>query len=163
MFPMPLRIRGGGFGCLLAWMVLMLFGSHLSAAPPESPRFEEHVRPLLKSYCFDCHGQTTQEGKLSLDQFTTTDDAIKDRALWWKVLKNLRAGVMPPAGERRPSVEELETIANWIKFTAFAINVDDPDPGRMGVRRLNRREYDNTVDDLMGIKFDAALVFPPDD
>ena len=168
MFPLPLSVWRNGPGWLVAWLAMLLVGSRLSAALPEVSRqevsqFEEHVRPLLKSYCFDCHGQTTQEGKLSLDQFTTTDDAVKDRALWWKVLKNLRAGVMPPVGERRPSVEELETIANWIKFTAFGINADDPDPGRMGVRRLNRREYDNTVDDLMGIKFDAALVFPPDD
>ncbi|MEK6258332.1 MAG: DUF1592 domain-containing protein [Planctomycetota bacterium] len=163
MLPLKIRIRRGSLDCLVALLVMLLSATASSAAPPESSRFEQQVQPLLKSYCYDCHGKETKEGNLTLDQFATADDALKNRELWWKVLKNLRSGVMPPAGERRPSTEELETIANWIKFEAFGINADDPDPGRIGVRRLNRREYDNTVDDLMGIKFDASLVFPPDD
>ncbi len=155
--------RRGILGRQLVLLAILFSATASSAAPPDGSRFEREVLPLLKSYCLACHGKETKEGDLALDQFATSDDAIKNRELWWKVLKNLRSGVMPPAGERRPSAEELETIANWIKFEAFGINPQDIDPGRIGVRRLNRREYDNTVDDLMGIKFDAALVFPPDD
>ena len=158
-----IKIHRVRFGSVLALMAMLLSATASSAAPPEPSRFEQQVQPLLKSYCYDCHGKATTEGNLTLDQFATSGDAIKQRDLWWKVLKNLRAGTMPPAGEPRPSAEEIETIANWIKFEAFGINPHDIDPGRIGVRRLNRREYDNTVDDLMGIKFDAALVFPPDD
>lgn len=133
-----------------------------TAAPPQGADVEQSVRPLLKTYCYECHGDGAKEGGLALDQLATAD-AAKGLPVWWKVLKNLRSGVMPPAGEKRPSPAEVESIAEWIKFGAFGINPEDLDPGRIGVRRLNRREYDNTVDDLMGIKFDAALVFPPDD
>lgn len=154
----PLGKSGG-----VALLAILLAASLSRAAPLEGTHFEQRVLPLLKSYCFDCHGNGSKEGNLTLDQFATTDGALQDRPLWWKVLKNLRAGVMPPAGEKRPTKEELETIADWIKFGAFGIDPENPDPGRIGVRRLNRREYDNTVDDLLGIKFDAAIVFPPDD
>ena len=133
------------------------------SAPAVQLRFEQRVRPLLKSYCYECHGDGAKEGNVALDQLGMADGAPQGRETWWKVLKNLRSGVMPPAGEKRPSKEELETIAQWVKFDVFGINSYDPDPGRIGVRRLNRREYDNTVDDLLGIKFDASIVFPPDD
>ena len=126
-------------------------------------QYDKQVRPLLVKYCFECHNQESKQGNLSLDQFTSTNDVVKDRTLWWKVLKNLRSGVMPPAGEDRPGSDDVETIARWIKFQVFGIDPNDLDPGRNGVRRLNRREYDNTVDDLMGIKFDASLMLPSDD
>lgn len=150
-------------GCSLI-LSLMLFAPIISSAvPPEAASFEQHVRPLLKTYCFECHGDGQKEGSLALDQVASTSSDPKLRDIWWKVLKNLRSGLMPPVGNPRPTEEEQETIANGIKFGVFGIDPDNPDPGRIGVRRLNRREYDNTVDDLMGIKFDASLVFPPDD
>ena len=129
----------------------------------EESQYDNQVRPLLVKYCFECHNQESKQENLSLDQFTSTNDVVKDRALWWKVLKNLRSGVMPPAGEDRPGSGDIETIARWIKFQVFGIDPNDLDPGRNGIRRLNRREYDNTVDDLMGIKFDASLILPADD
>jgi Protein of unknown function (DUF1592)/Protein of unknown function (DUF1588)/Protein of unknown function (DUF1587)/Protein of unknown function (DUF1585)/Protein of unknown function (DUF1595)/Planctomycete cytochrome C len=151
------------FCWLVAFLAVFNGGATSGAAPAELLLFEQRVRPLLKSYCYDCHGDGSKEGNLALDQFATVEKALESRELWWKVLRNLRSGVMPPAGEKRPSQEELESIAEWIKFGVFGINPQDPDPGRIGVRRLNRREYDNTVDDLLGIKFDASIVFPPDD
>ena len=126
-------------------------------------RYQEQILPLLKTYCYDCHAGGSKEGNLALDQFRTSADALSSHELWWKVFKNLRAGVMPPAGEKRPQTGEVEQIVNWIKFDVFKIRPDDPDPGRISVRRLNRREYGNTIRDLMGIDFDAAILFPPDD
>src|SRR5688572_27794565 len=114
------RRRARSIGGLVA-LTILLSGFASSAAPPEGSHFEQRVRPLLKSYCYDCHGDGSKEGNLALDQFATTDDALQSRDLWWKVLKNLRSGVMPPAGENRPSKEELETIAAWVKFEVFGI------------------------------------------
>ncbi len=125
--------------------------------------FDKGVRPLLQKYCYECHSGDVKEGQFTFETLSASSTDPAHRALWWKVLKNLRAGVMPPAGEPRPSPQEIEAIAGGIKFDVLGINPLDLDPGRTTVKRLNRREYDNTVDDLMGIKFDAALVFPPDD
>lgn len=152
--------RLGVLGSLVA---LSCLSAAYGAAPDGAAHFQERVLPLLKSYCYDCHGGGSTEGNLALDQVETDSGALQNRELWWKVLKNLRAGVMPPAGEARPEPDELETIAQWIKFDVFEIQPDNPDPGRVVVRRLNRREYGNTIHDLMGIDFDAAIIFPPDD
>jgi hypothetical protein len=88
---------------------------------------------------------------------------VKRRDLWWAVLKNVRAGIMPPAGKPRPAPKEIELLADWIKRDAFGIDPKDPDPGRVTIRRLNRVEYHNTIRDLMGIEFKAEEEFPPDD
>ena len=125
--------------------------------------FDISVLPILKAYCFDCHGNGTAEGNLTLDAFTSEAQAAAEPELWWKVLKNVRSQVMPPLGNDKPNAEQIELLADWIKHKAFDIDPADPDPGKLTVRRLNRTEYGNTISDLMGVSFDAALLFPPDD
>ena len=83
--------------------------------------------------------------------------------LWWSVLKNVRAGIMPPAGKPRPSEKEVELLADWIKRDVFGVDPHEPDPGRVTIRRLNRVEYRNTIRDLTGFDFKAEEEFPPDD
>src|SRR2546428_13640005 len=70
---------------------------------------------------------------------------------------------MPPEKKPRPSPQERDRLAEWIKFEAFGIDPKHPDPGRVTVRRLNRAEYHNTIRDLMGIDFNSEVEFPPDD
>ncbi len=147
-----------------AFSVAFFAAGHIAlAAAEETPDFETHVVPILKTYCYECHGGGEKEGDLTLDQFSTADQALARSDLWWSVLKNVRSQLMPPAGHDRPSPTEVTTLANWIKFRAFQIDPANVDPGRMAVRRLNRTEYGNTVSDLMGIRFDATILFPPDD
>ena len=148
----------------LAIFVVLLATCHLGQASAEqTPDFETHVVPILKTYCYECHGDGAKEGDLTLDQFSTEDQALARSDVWWNVLKNVRSQLMPPVGHDRPSPTEAAMLANWIKFRAFQINPANVDPGRMAVRRLNRVEYGNTVSDLMGIRFDATILFPPDD
>ncbi|MBC7965820.1 MAG: DUF1592 domain-containing protein [Fuerstia sp.] len=144
--------------------VAFLAACHVAfARAEEQPDFETQVVPILKTYCYECHGGGEKEGDLALDQFSTADEALARSDLWWNVLKNVRSQLMPPVGHDRPSPTEAATLANWIKFRAFEIDPDNVDPGQMAVRRLNRTEYGNTVSDLMGIRFDATILFPPDD
>lgn len=121
------------------------------------------VQGLLKRYCYDCHGDGASEGNLTLDRSAGSAQAAEEPELWWKVLKNVRSGVMPPVDADQPTAEEIRAIADWVKFDVFGINSDDPDPGRLTVRRLNRTEYGHTINDLMGIRFDVKLLFPADD
>lgn len=118
---------------------------------------------LVKKYCGDCHNAETTEGNLDLLTRLNQLDPEADASPWWKALKNIRAGVMPPVGHPRPTRDEQTRIESWIKFDVFRIDPADIDPGRASVRRLNRREYANSVEELTGLAFDAAIVFPPDD
>ena len=125
--------------------------------------FRQNVAPVLAQYCFDCHGDGAATAEVAFDQFASDRQLLQSRELWWKALKQLRAGFMPPQGEPRPSRGELQRIEHWIKTAVFEIDPQNPDPGQVTLRRLNRVEYRNTIRDLVGVEFDTAGEFPADD
>ena len=125
--------------------------------------FHRDIRPLLEKYCFDCHGDGESKGKVAFDQFKSEAELAANHDLWLRVLKNVRAGLMPPQKKAQPTAAEKERIAEWIKRSAFAIDPQNPDPGHVTLRRLNRVEYQNTIRDLLGVEFEAVKDFPPDD
>jgi hypothetical protein len=146
---------------------LLVCLSALSVKGQTSPKsvadFQQSVRPILENYCSDCHFGDEKKGSVSFSDLKSDND-ILNHDLWLKVLKNLRANLMPPAKKKsRPTSEERQRIDTWIKYEAFGINPQNPDPGRVTIRRLNRAEYRNTVRDLMGVDFDTQFEFPSDD
>jgi mono/diheme cytochrome c family protein len=149
---------------VLAVLVLLAGWGHAAAdAVPGSEEFRAHIRPILETYCFDCHGDGAHKGNVAFDELKSDQAILGNPELWWKALKNLRAGMMPPAKKPRPSPEQEQAIAQWIKSAVFHVDPINPDPGRVTVRRLNRVEYRNTIRDLMGIDYDTQAEFPPDD
>jgi Protein of unknown function (DUF1592)/Protein of unknown function (DUF1588)/Protein of unknown function (DUF1587)/Protein of unknown function (DUF1585)/Protein of unknown function (DUF1595) len=126
-------------------------------------RFQDEIQPVLIDYCYRCHADGIKKGGVNFDEGGSDEALVKRRELWWAVLKNVRAGLMPPAGKPRPEAKEVELLVDWIKYDVFAIEPNDPDPGRVTIRRLNRVEYRNTIHDLMGFDFKAEEEFPPDD
>src|SRR5580698_4804928 len=124
--------------------------------------FTKDVQPILDEHCYDCHGDGAKKGGVQLDGFAS-DDSIRDHKLWLRVMKNVRAGIMPPASEPRVPSDEEKTLMTWIKLQAFSLDPAHPDPGRVTLRRLNRVEYRNTVRDLTGIDYDTLKEFPADD
>jgi hypothetical protein len=145
--------------CALQWAG----NGHVAAATAPAAEFHRKIRPVLEEYCYDCHGGGETRGGVALDAFETTTNFSGDRELWWRVLKNLRANLMPPAKKAQPSRTQKEMIAHWIKQSVFEANPLNPDPGRVTLRRLNRVEYQNTIRDLVGVNFDAPGIFPPED
>jgi len=130
---------------------------------PAADRVRQRVQPILEQYCYGCHGYGASEADRTLDEFASEEALVGNVELWHAVLKNVRAGIMPPAGEDRPAPVERTRLFEWIKFDAFGIDPHNPDPGRVTMRRLNRVEYRNTVRDLIGIDYNTLEQFPPDD
>jgi len=125
--------------------------------------FRRDIRPVLETYCFDCHAEGVSKGQVAFDTYHSDQELIQDASLWRRVLRNVRAGIMPPPKKARPSADQQERLSDWIKTAVFRIHPDNPDPGHVRIRRLNRSEYRNTIRDLMGVDFDAQTQFPPDD
>jgi hypothetical protein len=127
--------------------------------------FREQVRPLLERYCVDCHGQEESEAGIVLDRFGDREEAVKEKGrTWLRVRDALQAAVMPPADMPQPSLEERERIVEWIEkdyLTARCGEQSGSSP--VVIRRLNRREYDYTIRDLLGLDLHLAENFPPDD
>jgi hypothetical protein len=78
-----------------------------------------------------------------------------------KIVRKLRAGMMPPSGATRPSGSDLEALTVWLEneLDRNAV-VQSPAPG---LHRLNRTEYANVIRDLLGLEIDPTKLLPPDD
>lgn len=152
--------------CCFALLVVTALCPTSSRAQSEDSKeiaaFKKDVQPLLSKYCYDCHGGGMKEGQVSFDQLKTSSE-ILNRDLWQRAIKNVRAGIMPPASADQPSASERKVLEGWIKRDVFGIDSSNPDPGRVTIRRLNRVEYRNTIRELMGIDFNTDEEFPPDD
>ena len=128
-----------------------------------APDFHQQIEPILETYCYECHGVGEKKGQVAFDELKTDEQLLHNPDLWAKALRNVRSNLMPPQGHPRPNAEEQALLANWIKYRGLGIDPNDPDPGRVTLRRLNRVEYRNTIRDLMGYDFHAGEEFPPDD
>lgn len=133
------------------------------AAATGAVEFRKEIEPILKEYCYDCHGDGADKGGVAFDEFNPDKDLNTSQDLWWRALKNLRADMMPPPKKPHPSAEQRARIERWITAQVFAADEKNPDPGRVTIRRLNRVEYRNTIRDLMGVDYDTNTEFPPDD
>lgn len=156
--PASIAVRGI---LLLAWLACAPAPS--AATEGSSTYYDREIAPLLGAYCADCHLDGSNKGNVAFDEFGSHAALLKDRKLWLSVLKNLRAGIMPPENEPRPNAEELKKIETWIQREVFRTDPANPDPGRVTLRRLNRVEYRNTIRDLMGYDYNTTEEFPPDD
>jgi PAS domain-containing protein len=125
--------------------------------------FNSRIVGVLESYCADCHLDGADEGGVTLDALVDRDRTSSEKKLWDRALKQLRHDLMPPRDMDQPTAEEQLAVEQWIKEAVFEIDPDDPDPGHVIVRRLNRTEYRNTIKDLLDYEIDTEFLFPPDD
>ncbi|MEI6861315.1 MAG: DUF1587 domain-containing protein, partial [Verrucomicrobiota bacterium] len=164
---------------LVGFLVLLAGCEHAASAPVAPVRtatkppsredelalahFKQTISPILEQRCYACHGDGEQKGGLALDALTDRAKILENPALWLKVLRNTRSHIMPPPDRTQLTTEERATLEQWIKTAGFGLSADQPDPGRVTVRRLNRTEYRNTVRDLLGVDFDVEQTLLPDD
>jgi mono/diheme cytochrome c family protein len=159
--------------CCLCLPALVL--TRASSPEPQAPKddtkqdagkvdFAKDVVPFLEKHCTGCHGGKKPKGALDLTKFKDETTAGKSKHIWDKVVANLKSGDMPPPFKARPPMDQVERLTKWMETTLLAFDCGkERDPGRVTIRRLNRNEYNNTIRDLLGIKFKPADDFPSDD
>ena len=89
-------------------------------------------------------------------------DAVDQHAeIAEKVIRKLRGGLMPPAGAKRPDNRAVAEFVSWLE-NRIDTAATESKPGRVALRRLNRREYGYAVRDLIGLNIDATAWLPED-
>jgi hypothetical protein len=131
------------------------------AARRSTPSIET-PRALLDRYCVTCHNDRVRTANLSL-QGLELADAADHAELWEKVIRKLRAGVMPPPDLPRPPLAEYEGLRDFLEAEIDRAALSKPNPGSVVLHRLNRTEYAHAVRDLLDLRIDAAVLLPPDD
>ncbi len=144
---------------------LCLLGGNLATAEESSrvASYQREMLPMLQAKCFDCHADGEKKGDVAFDS-GSQEALLKDTDLWFRVLRNVRDGLMPPPEKKdQPTPAERTALASFIKRDVFQLNPAEPDPGRVTLRRLNRSEYRRTIKDLLDVDFRTEDEFPADD
>ena len=121
----------------------------------------EDQSALVKQYCATCHSERGKAGGLSLAGFDAAK-ADEHAEVSEKIIRKLRAGMMPPAGARRPDAETLDKLATALETRIDTVASLHPNPGRRPFQRLNRVEYAAAVRDLLAVEVDVTAFLPPD-
>lgn len=119
-------------------------------------------RAFINQYCAGCHNDKVKSGGVTL---TKLDLAHIDQSaeLAEKVIRKVRAGLMPPAGAPRPDTAAVRGFASALESGIDQAAAANPNPGRPSLHRLNRFEYANSIRDLLELEIDPAAFLPNDD
>jgi mono/diheme cytochrome c family protein len=132
-----------------------VFGAPHAAAPAVQPE-----RALIDQYCVTCHNQRARTAGLTLDTEDITNPPA-GAAVWEKVIRKVRGGLMPPVGMPHPDRTALARLASYLETSLDSAAA--PTPGRTVLHRLNRAEYGNAIRDLLALDVDVQSLLPPDD
>ena len=112
---------------------------------------------FLATYCLNCHDDEKQEGKINLEDLDFNIQTLQQAETWQKVLNAINSGDMPPEDKKQPKSMEkadfLESLSNTMVTARKVLS----DSGGKYYRRLNRREYNNTLRELLDVQVELIL------
>ena len=162
-----------GAGTVLSlWLVLLGLpsGDRASVTARAVPLDELGVAALadtadptgvVQRYCVRCHNERLLRGNLTLEEFDV-ETAHQRAPTAEKMIRKLRAGMMPPPGQRRPPPATLHALVETLETVVDREAARDRNPGSRRFQRLNRAEYERVIRDLLHVEIDAARWLPAD-
>jgi hypothetical protein len=146
------------FPAIAALLLLLAIPALLRAAeePPRAVVPPQHAA-LLRDHCGRCHGEAKQEGTFRVDDLPFTIDTVETAERWQKVLNQLNSGSMPPDDEPQPDAAAKTNLLDDLAHVMVAARRSLADQrGVITMRRLNRREYRNTLRELLGVEINVS-------
>jgi hypothetical protein len=117
---------------------------------------------MLQTYCVKCHNSDDWAGGVAFDTMSAAA-AGDDAKIWEEAITKLRGGLMPPPGKPQPDAATRQAFVNATEEFLDQYGALHPDPGHMVLHRLNRNEYSNAIQDLLGVTVDPNALLPRDD
>jgi hypothetical protein len=149
----------------LAAAAVLLLGPAMpkTVAAAEDEAASAHPAPwaALEHRCEKCHNSTDWAGGVAFDTMTF-DDIPGDAEIWENAIRKLRGRMMPPPGEEQPDQQSIDTFVSWMEGQLDAAAQAHPDPGNVGLHRLNRTEYQREIKRLLGLDVDVKTMLPKD-
>ncbi len=133
----------------------------LTAAQAPPPSADAQLG-TMKQYCTGCHNDKLKIGGASFDGVTAASVA-KNPELFEKAVRKLRGRVMPPPGAKQPDGKTVDSLVAYLEDSLDKL----PEPAHITdkevLHRLNRKEYENAIHDLLLVDVNASELLPPDD
>ncbi|HEX4275192.1 MAG TPA: DUF1592 domain-containing protein [Bryobacteraceae bacterium] len=160
-FDIPLKLMQTTVPVALCCLLLLTASHSAGQSSPASSAAAAHGKTLIQ-YCAPCHNDKAKIANLSL-QKADLSTAGDHPELWEKVVRKLRAGVMPPPGMPRPPLSQYEGLRDFLENEIDRRAAAHPNPGAIILHRLNRTEYTNAIRDLLDLEVDPTTLLPQDD
>jgi cytochrome c5 len=116
---------------------------------------------IVQETCVRCHSDSRLRGNLSLEDFDISR-AAQNAEVVERMVRKLRAGMMPPPGVRAPEGDTLLQFVETLEETMDEVAKRNPNPGRRTFQRLNRPEYEQAIRDLLALEVEAEDWLPLD-
>ena len=116
---------------------------------------------VFEEYCVRCHNDVRLRGNMSLEHFDA-EAPEQNPQLAERIIRKLRAGMMPPPGQQKPEPGVLEELVLALEQRIDEAAARNPNPGHRTFQRLNRAEYRAAVEDLLGLEVDVSAYLPLD-
>ncbi len=160
------KLAVGGAAAIAIGVVV--FGASVDVAPAAVVAAQQQVdtRAFMKQYCVSCHTQQAKQRgtvPVTLDDVDPTN-VSRDARTWEQIVRKMRAGLMPPSGMPRADKATHDRFLTVIEGELDRVARANPNPGRTeAFHRLNRKQYQNAVRDLLNLDIDVTALLPADD
>lgn len=114
---------------------------------------------VVKTYCAGCHNARSKKGNIILTDYKV-DEAGANAHITEKMVRKLRAEMMPPPGSKRPKGDTLLALVESLEHNLD--NAGPINPGNRVFQRLNKPEYERVVKDLLKVEVNASDYLPLD-
>src|SRR6478735_3837414 len=137
------------------------------ATPTQNADVRAEAQATIDKYCTTCHNERLKTAGLTLDPSGVARPGDQSET-WEKVLRQLRAGTMPPPGAARPTDAFYTRTAAYLAKELEASAAAHPNPGSLPLaHRLTRTEYANVIRDLLALpdlpkELEYATLLPAD-
>jgi len=140
----------------------LVLNNEVETNSEEALYYEGHIRPILETYCFECHGEEKQKGEMRLDVLNWDMVNGPDAERWHSALNVINVGEMPPKKKKQLSDEERRLVVNWISENLDKAVIAKQKDNQNVIRRLTKEQYTNTLNELLGVGVNFGDVLPSD-
>jgi uncharacterized membrane protein len=128
----------------------------------EALYFKNNIRPIIETYCFECHGEEKQKGDMRLDTLHWNMINGRDAERWHSALNVINLGEMPPKKKSQLKDEERRELVNWLSDNLKKAAIAKQKDNKNVMRRLTKVQYTNSLNELLGVSVNFGDPLPDD-
>jgi len=140
----------------------LVINRELDSTSEQAMYYKEHIQPILKTYCYECHNAEKQKGGMQLDALSWNMMNGADAENWHSALNVINLGEMPPKKKKQLEDVERRALVDWISGNLREAAIAKQKDNQNVIRRLTKNQYTNTLNELLGVNANFGEVLPDD-
>ena len=140
----------------------MVINAVADSTSKEALYFKNNIRPIVETYCFECHGEEKQKGDMRLDTLHWNMINVRDAERWHSALNVINLGEMPPKKKAQLKDGERRQLVNWLSDNLKKAAIAKQKDNKSVMRRLTKVQYTNSLNELLGVSVNFGDALPDD-